>query len=110
MTADPVLGACWLNRIAIDPRPRKHTIVYAGAGPAGVDKKRDRAVPALNGSLHFRQIYRSVDAGETWQAISGPGFPGIPDYADVLSVVVSPSSGRFFVQEWTGQYSLASPD
>ena len=65
-------------------------------------------VPAINDFqpcmvLHRRQIYRSLDGGENWQPLSGLGFPGMPEYADVLTMAVSPTSGRVYVQEWTGQ-------
>ena len=109
MTPTPNLGGVWLNQIVFDPRRGKGSIVYAAAGSTENDADRDRRFPALHGSLHRRQIYRSLDGGESWQPISGPGFPGMPEYADVLTMAVSSTSGRFYVQEWTGQYSLMPP-
>lgn len=107
MSDSPGLGGVWLSRVAFDPR--RPQIVYAAAGAAQLDAKRDEQVPALNGALAFRQLYRSLDAGETWTRIAGQGFPGLPSYADALNIAVSPSTGRFYLQEWTGQYSLPAP-
>lgn len=109
MTPTPNLGGVWLNQIVFDPGRGKGAVVYAAAGSPENDAARDRKSPALCGALHLRQIYRSLDAGESWQALSGLDFPGMPNYADVLTMAVSPHSGRFFVQEWTGQYSLPAP-
>lgn len=109
MTPTPGLGGVWLNRIAFDSGSRRGAVVYAAASPADNDAARDQRFPALSGTLHLRQIYRSPDAGENWEPISGPNFPGMPEYADVLTMAVSPQSGRLHVQEWTGQYSLPAP-
>ena len=109
MTPTPNLGGVWLNQVVFDPGRGKGAIVYAAASSHENDAERDQTFPALCGALHWRQIYRSLDAGETWQPISGPGFPGIPEYGNVLTMAVSPHTGRLYVQEWTGQYSLAAP-
>jgi len=108
MTPTPNLGGVWLNEVVFDPNPGRSAIVYAAASSHENDAKRDQQFPALCGALHRRQIYRSLDAGESWQPITGPSFPGMPEYANVLTMAVSPHSGRFCVQEWTGQYSLPS--
>ena len=103
------IGGRWLNQLTVDPRPGRHAIIYAASGPLDNCDERDQRWPAAQGSLPYHQLYRSLDGGETWQSLCAPMYQGIPDHLAAQAIAVSPASGRFYLQEWSGQYSLPAP-
>lgn len=96
----------WLKIVVFDPRPEYHHIVYAAGKRIEYQPFMEGTLAEHNDNLPYRQVYRSIDGGNTWEELHEPGYPGLPEFLDPGELAVSPHSGHFYVQDWTGQYSL----
>ncbi len=99
----------WMGQVTFDPRPGKSHIVYAvqndnAMGYWSTGKNKNQVAPR---SMHNKALYRSTDSGKTWQCIVGESFPGIPKLSTIGAIHVA-DDGRFYAQDFTGQYSLPS--
>lgn len=101
----PTGGSIYLSHTVFDPRPGYQNVVYLAAGIGYL----------AYGDIHanyYRQLYRSRDAGLSWERIVGPGFSGSPpDWFTALApMVVSPHTGKLYIQSWWGQFRFGGDD
>jgi photosystem II stability/assembly factor-like uncharacterized protein len=99
-TTNLVVDAVWFSDVLFDPRPGHRATCYLLAGHSGPGK----------GNVWRRQTYRSHDGGESWAAICGPAYPGLPDVLPPSDGIVCPHSGTFTLLNTSGNYSLLAAE